>query len=133
MLNKKGYTLLELVLVLTVSSIIFYSAFYFPTDLIRGHSDYSKISERVSDNHVLRKALILDLNNELIEKVDESTLMIGDKTYIFTDDVKRDSISLTINSYEFNVDGNVLEIYNDETSLKFIVGSSFSKETGDGQ
>lgn len=131
MLNKKGYTLIEMTIVLAISSLLFISVFYFPTQLIRVNSEHNDIAERVNDNHTLRKALTTDLNNEYVEQLDENTLMIGSKTYTFLDEVKRESTTITSKPYNFDLDGNVLIIYNDESTLEFTVGSSLSKGLGD--
>lgn len=130
-MNNKGYTLLELVVVLAMSSVLLYSVFFIPIDLLKKNSEYTEFSDNASDVYLLRKVIANDLSNENVKKIDENRITIGNSEYYFGDNVKRNSVSITEHPYNFEVNGNTLKIFNDNSSIEYNVGSSFSRVEGD--
>lgn len=126
--NKKGYTLLELIIVLAFSSAFLYSVFYVPIDMFKKDLEYTKFSEETSDVYLLRSAIAKDIVNENVVKVNDNTLTIGNKKYTFEENgVKRDSVFITRNPYLFELNGDNLKIFNDNSTLEYKIGSSFSR------
>lgn len=125
--NKRGFTLIELIIVLSVTSVIMYGMFFVPMDLIKRHSDYREFSDRTNDVVILRNAIASDINNETLKQVDDSTILIGNSEYSFENVVSRNSVSITSNPYEFELDGDNLRIFSDEVDLEYKVNSSFSR------
>lgn len=131
-MNNKGYTFIELIILLTLSGILLYSAIYVPTSLFQEHTQYTVKSTKINDLALLRTAIAEDINSNVIKPVDETTLIIGKNKYTFSDKVVRgneeNKISLTSYPYSYQIDDNILKIYNKDISLEYSVNSSFMKE-----
>lgn len=128
MKNNKGYTLIELMVVLAVSSIVLYGVIYMPLDIMQEQAEYSEFVDSSSDVHILRKAIVKDLTNEYVKVEDSKTIVIGDNVYTFGDKVKRENTEITENAYSFEFANNKLKIFNENVNLEYSVGSSFSSE-----
>lgn len=131
-MNNKGYTFIELIILLALSGILLYSAIYVPTSLFQEHTQYTVKSTKINDLALLRTAIAEDINSNVIKPVDEITLIIGKNKYTFSDKVVRENeenkISLTNYPYSYQIDDNILKIYNKDISLEYSVNSSFTKE-----
>lgn len=128
MKNNKGYTLIELMVVLAVSSIVLYSLLYMPIDIMKEQSAYDEFVDSSSDVYLLRKTIVKDLTNEYVKVENSNTITIGDNTYFFGDTVKRGNQEITRNSYSFEFTNNKLKIFNENVNLEYSIGSSFSSE-----
>lgn len=127
-MNNKGYTLIELVLMLAVISTILYSAFYMPVQVMEIKQAHSEFSQEISDRYLLRKTILVDLQSEYVEKVSDNELKIGDKTYYFGEnDVKKGKMTISRNHYDFELEDKILKVYNDDVNLEFNIGTNFSR------
>lgn len=124
-MNNKGYTLLEMIVVLALSAILTYSAFYVPTDLYKTHFEYTNFADSTSDNYHLRKTISQDISEGTLKKLSESKIQIGKHVYEFNEVVKRDSIAITRKPYSFNMNESQIEIFNDTKRMTYSVNSSF--------
>lgn len=82
-MNKKGFSLVELVLALVVGSMVVFGAY----KLSLNHLNIFKVSKEQTKSHVSDIVLLKHINRDLYEhgelKVVGNTVKIGDKTYIF--------------------------------------------------
>lgn len=130
-MNKKGYSMVELIIMIALLGILIYGAIYVPTDIMSRHSQYTLKSIKINDIVLLRTAIANDLNNSSIEIISSDTLKIGDNKYVFGEKVTREAQSnlviLTNDKYLYKIENNILTVYNDEVNLKYNLSSSFKK------
>lgn len=124
-MNKKGYTLIEMVVVLALSSIFLLSAYSVTSFSYGKVKDYNEFSDAVSDKYHIKKALSKDIVSSELEKLDENTVKIGSHIYEFSNVIKRDSIEITENKYSFIVKDSTIEIFNDNFKVSYTTKSSF--------
>ena len=67
--NKRGFTIIELLITITLTLSIVYGALYIPIQFFREYNDYSAVSEKVIDINTLRATLTKDLYLPNIEKI----------------------------------------------------------------
>lgn len=133
--NKKGFTIIELLITITLTLSIVYGALYIPIQFFNEYNDYSAISEKVIDINTLRATLTKDLYLPDIEKIDESQLRINNNIYIFTDtgvywENLNNKIQLTETAFEYELTPSQLTIYNENNQIKYSL-DSLSLERGD--
>lgn len=130
-MNKKGYSMVELIIMIALLGILIYGAIYVPTDIMSRHSQYTLKSIKINDIVLLRTAIANDLNNSSIEIISSDTLKIGDNKYEFGEKVTRETqgnlVILTNDKYLYKIENNILTVYNDEVNLKYNLSSSFKK------
>lgn len=126
-MNNKGYSFLEMIVVLALSSILAYSVFFVPTELYEEHFTYTSFSDSIVDSYQLRNAISKDIDKGEIEYVSSNELFIGDVKYEFGDNhVKRNGIKMTMGKYSYELESNsLLKIFTDEYEVKYSVKSSF--------
>lgn len=124
-MNKKGYTLIEMVVVLALSSIFLLSVYSVTSFSYGKVKDYNELSDIVSDKYHIKKALSKDIVSSELEKLDENTVKIGSHIYEFSNVIKRDSIEITENKYSFIVKDSTIEIFNDNFKVSYTTKSSF--------
>lgn len=124
-MNKKGYTLIEIVVVLALSSIFLLSAYSVTSFSYGKVKDYNEFSDTVSDKYHIKKTLSKDIVSSELEKLDENTVKIGSHIYEFSNVIKRDSIEITENKYSFIVKDSTIEIFNDNFKVSYTTKSSF--------
>lgn len=133
--NKKGFTVIELLITITLTLSIVYGALYIPIQFFKEYNDYSVISEKVIEINTLRATLTKDLYLTDIEKIDESQLRINNNIYIFTDngvywENLDNKIQLTETTFEYELTPSELTIYNENNQIKYSL-NSLSLERGD--
>lgn len=133
--NKKGFTIIELLITITLTLSIVYGALYIPIQFFNEYNDYSAISEKAIDINTLRATLTKDLYLPDIEKIDESQLRINNNIYIFTDtgvywENLTNKIQLTETAFEYELTPSQLTIYNENNQIKYSL-DSLSLERGD--
>ena len=133
--NKKGFTIIELLITITLTLSIVYGALYIPIQFFNEYNDYSAISEKAIDINTLRATLTKDLYLPDIEKIDESQLRINNNIYIFTDtgvywENLNNKIQLTETAFEYELTPSQLTIYNENNQIKYSL-DSLSLERGD--
>ena len=133
--NKRGFTVIELLITITLTLSIVYGALYIPIQFFKEYNDYSAISEKVIDINTLRATLTKDLYLPDIEKIDESQLRINNNIYSFTEtgvywENLDNKIQLTETTFEYELTPSELTIYNDNNQIKYSL-NSLSLERGD--
>ena len=133
--NKKGFTIIELLITITLTLSIVYGALYIPIQFFNEYNNYSAISEKAIDINTLRATLTKDLYLPDIEKIDESQLRINNNIYIFTDtgvywENLTNKIQLTETAFEYELTPSQLTIYNENNQIKYSL-DSLSLERGD--
>ena len=133
--NKRGFTIIELLITITLTLSIVYGALYIPIQFFREYNDYSAVSEKVIDINTLRATLTKDLYLPNIEKINESQLRINNNIYSFTETgVYREKldkkIQLTETPFEYELTPSELTIYNENNQIKYSL-NSLSLERGD--
>lgn len=126
-MNKKGYTIIEIAIVLTLSSMIAYSAFSIPVNVYKGNIEYTKFADSTSDNYHIRKFISKDISSGSIKKLNENTVEIGSHVYEFSDVVKRDSLDITKSKYSFSIEKSTIKVFNDEIEIGYSAKSSLSR------
>lgn len=131
-MNNKGYTLIETIIVLALAGILVYSMIYMPTDILNKHTEYTVESRKLNELALLRTAIVEDLNNGYLEKINNETLIIGKSKYTFNSNTIRENneipVILTNSPLKFELENNILIItYNKQEILKYTVNSSFNK------
>lgn len=127
-MNNKGYTLIELVAVLALSSFIFIAILNSPVDLLKKMYEYEPIQTSNYENISIKNSIQKDLISGSAFSKDSKTLIIGQSTYVFEDTIKRNNKKISYTKYEYKLTGNKLSIYNDKIEMVFYVGSSFEEE-----
>lgn len=134
-MNKKGFTIVEMLIVISMTSFFAYSAIFLPTLLLMDYKDYRELSDYTTDIININKVVTKDLANLGIdiEEIDEDNLSIGDIIYNFSDSGlyrKNNEINLKISDkpsgykiehYEAN---KILNIYSEDVDLKFNINNS---------
>ena len=133
--NKRGFTIIELLITITLTLSIVYGALYIPIQFFKEYNDYSAVSEKVIDINILRATLTKDLYLPNIEKINESQLKINNNIYSFTETgVYREKldkkIQLTETPFEYELTPSELTIYNENNQIKYSL-NSLSLERGD--
>ena len=133
--NKRGFTIIELLITITLTLSIVYGAIYIPIQFFKEYNDYSAVSEKVIDINTLRATLTKDLYLPNIEKINESQLKINNNIYSFTETgVYREKldkkIQLTETPFEYELTPSELTIYNENNQIKYSL-NSLSLERGD--
>lgn len=133
--NKRGFTIIELLITITLTLSIVYGALYIPIQFFKEYNDYSAVSEKVIDINILRATLTKDLYLPNIEKINESQLKINNNIYSFTETgVYREKldkkIQLTEIPFEYELTPSELTIYNENNQIKYSL-NSLSLERGD--
>lgn len=133
--NKRGFTVIELLITITLTLSIVYGALYIPIQFFKEYNDYSAISEKVIDINTLRATLTKDLYLPDIEKIDESQLRINNNIYSFTEtgvywENLDNKIQLTETAFEYELTPSELTIYNENNQIKYSL-NSLSLERGD--
>jgi prepilin-type N-terminal cleavage/methylation domain-containing protein len=133
--NKRGFTIIELLITITLTLSIVYGALYIPIQFFKEYNDYSAVSEKVIDINTLRATLTKDLYLPNIEKINESQLKINNNIYSFTETgVYREKldkkIQLTETPFEYELTPSELTIYNENNQIKYSL-NSLSLERGD--
>ena len=133
--NKRGFTVIELLITITLTLSIVYGALYIPIQFFKEYNDYSAISEKVIDINTLRATLTKDLYLPDIEEIDESQLRINNNIYSFTEtgvywENLDNKIQLTETAFEYELTPSELTIYNENNQVKYSL-NSLSLERGD--
>lgn len=123
--NKRGYTLIELMFVISISSVIFYTIMETPLELAETHSEYSNIQAKTYDLEVLRAAVKQDILKENIKAIDAENLKIGGATYSFNNGVSRNEKKIAEGEFSYELNEDILRIYNSSQEIKYAYGSSF--------
>lgn len=131
-MNKKGYTMIEVIITLTVTLSLAYGVITIPARLMREYNEYQELIDETNDLNVIRSSVIIDLEGVEVEKIDTNTLSIGDSVYRFSEEgLRRDKngnvLLLSNDSYFFDLDGHLLRIYNDSQDLHFGLSTSFNR------
>ena len=132
MLNKKGYTLIEVLIALTLTIPIVYGVITVPTTIMKEYNDLQELISSINDSNVIRTSLTTDIQGGKVVAIDDNTLTIGEKIYRFSEEgLKRDNNGdvnkLSDEIYFYTLDGELLHIYNDTNSFKYAVASSFDR------
>lgn len=132
MMNKKGYTFIEVLITLTITLSIAYGVITVPTMVMKEYRDFQDLTSSINDGNVIRTSLTTDIQGGKIVAIDANTLTIGQKVYRFSEEgLKRDNngdvSTLSDEIYFYTLDGEMLHIYNDTNSFKYATSSSFDR------
>lgn len=131
-MNNKGFTLIEVMLSLSIVSFFILLIIGIPTGILREYKDYTQVSQIVIEENTLRSAMSKDLK-ALDVSLEGELLTIGDTIYEFNNDgVYRkegasSKLKLTSNPYAVEISNEILTINNIDSQLKYNVGSSFKR------
>ena len=127
MINKKGFTLVEMLAVLAIFSIIFMFFLSTPIETMKKSVEHIDLQGELSDVVLLRQALQRDLLNESID-ISSNTVIIGRNKYEFKEDsVLRNGLKISSSSFSFSLKGNKFVVNNERISLEYYVGSSMTR------
>ena len=127
MINKKGFTLVEMLAVLAIFSIIFMFFLSTPIETMKKSVEQVDLQGELSDVVLIRQALQRDLLNESID-ISSNTVMIGKNKYEFKEDsVLRNGLKISSSSFSFSLKGNKFVVNNERISLEYYVGSSMTR------
>ena len=132
MLNKKGYTLIEVLIALTLTIPIAYGVITVPTTLMKEYNELQELTSSINDSNVIRASLTTDIQGGKVTAIDANNLAIGEKIYRFSEsglqrDNHGDLRKLSDEVYFYSIDDELLHIYNDTNSFKYAVASSFDR------
>lgn len=132
MLNKKGYTFIEVLIALTLTIPIAYGVITVPTTIMKEYNDLQELTSSINDSNVIRASLTTDIQGGKVTAIDANYLAIGEKIYRFSEtglqrDNHGDVRKLSDEVYFYRIDGELLHIYNDTNSFKYAVASSFDR------
>ena len=132
MLNKKGYTLIEVLIAVAITIPIAYGVITVPTTLMKEYNELQELTSSINDSNVIRTALTTDIQGGKVTAIDANNLAIGEKIYRFSEaglqrDNHGDVNKLSDEIYFYTLDGELLHIYNDTNSFKYAVASSFDR------
>lgn len=126
MMNNKGYSFLEMIVVLALSSVLAYSVFFVPTELYEEHFTYTSFSDSIADSYKLRSSISKDIDKGEVTYVSSDELIIGDAKYEFGVHVKRNGVKITMGEYSYEIEnGTLLNVFNNEYKVRYSVKSSF--------
>ena len=81
--NKRGFTVIELLITITLTLSIVYGALYIPIQFFKEYNDYSAISEKVIDEINILNASFLAMNNAVSQlKIKPEFLLIDGNRFI---------------------------------------------------
>lgn len=132
-MDNKGFTVIELLITLTLTLTIVYGVISVPVQLLKDYSEYQKLIQYTNDTNKTRKALSKDLESTLVKALDENTLQIGNKIYRFNDDglyreSKGNTVELNSEKLYYNITksnrGKLLHIYNGRVNLNYSINNS---------
>ena len=127
MINKKGFTLVEMLAVLAIFSIIFMFFLSTPIETMKKSVEQIDLQGELSDVVLIRQALQRDLLNESID-ISSNTVIIGRNKYEFKEDsVLRNGLKISSSSFSFSLKGNKFVVNNERISLEYYVGSSMTR------
>lgn len=133
MINKKGFTLIEILVSLTIASFFVYLVIFMPTRLLGDYKEYTKFSQETLDENILRKSILKDLTEFNVE-LNGNDLKLGNNYYQFTPEgVYRTSnnnkqkITNMIFNVELNTIDDILIIENKNRKMTYNVKSNFDK------
>lgn len=132
MLNKKGYTFIEVLITLTITLSIAYGVITVPTMVMKEYRDFQDLTSSINDNNAIRASLTTDIQGGKVAAIDANNLAIGEKIYRFSEtglqrDNHGDVSKLSDEVYFYRIDGELLHIYNDTNSFKYAISSSFDR------
>lgn len=111
--HKKGFTLIELMLSLSIGLLLVYGILYIPLDLLKSYKDFDRNSDYFFAVQTLHQSFMKDISadSNLIEYTDTS-ITLGESVYTIESDglyLERDSkLRLTKLPIEFSVENDVL-------------------------
>lgn len=132
-MNNKGYTMIELLITITLTISLVFALIVIPTYLLKNYKDYDKLAQYTSEISIVKSALTSDLESTIVKEIDEDSLQIGKNTYNFESDGlykvnKGNSIKLSDQALSYEIikseESKVLNIYNDNTNLEFSIKNS---------
>ena len=137
-MNNKGFTVVELLVTISLTLVIVYGAIVVPTQMIQDYSEYDKLVQHTAYLNKIKEALYVDLEGNIVEEINQDTLQIGDSIYRFDKDGlyrenNGNNIRLNENKLYYNIENNIPNIYNDNINLNYSIGNfSFEfKNRGD--
>lgn len=131
--NKKGFTVIEMLISITVIIPLVFGMIIVPTYLMKDYKDYDKLAQYTSEMNIVKRTLASDLESTIVKEVSSENLEIGNVTYSFKDDglyrsIRGKSSKLSEQSLLYKLEEldskKLLIIYNDNTNLEFSVGNS---------
>lgn len=127
MLNKKGFTLVEMLAVLAVFSLIFMFFLSTPIETMKKNMLHMELKSELSDRVLVRQALQVDLLNETVE-INSNVVDIGKNKYEFKEDsVWRNGKKISSSKFSFYLEGNKFTVENERVSFEYYIGSSMTR------
>lgn len=129
--NKRGFTIIEVMITLALAIGLIFSAIVIPTDLIQEYKDYTELVDHTFDTNKTKTALARDLESTYVKKLDENTIQIGESIYTFsTDGLYRmngeNNIKINDDQLFFEITNNnkALKVYSDKITLSYSINNS---------
>lgn len=125
-MNKRGFTVIELVISLSVGLFVFFSAISIPTQLLNNYKNYDVVLEKNMAINNITNSITKDIyssNGNVFIK--NTSLVIGDSVYQFSDNgvykvSENKKTKLSSRKFNYSIeDGFLIISDNDEISLKY--------------
>ena len=129
-LNKKGFTLLELMFAISLSSLFIIVLFNTPVSLLKAASEYESVRNEAYDYTLLRKSIAKDGVSQKVVVNRTSEIVIGSALYEFNENrVSRDGVYITSGPYSFTFNENTkeLKLKGEKEEFTYKFGSSFKE------
>ena len=135
-MNNKGFTVVELIMAISLTVTVVYGAIVIPTQMMRDYSEYNELVQETSDLNKIQKALSKDLEGVVVKELNFNTLQIGKSVYRFNQDGlyrenNGNNIKLSEQGVYYSIENKILNIYNDNMDLKYSIGNSSFETRGD--
>jgi len=130
-MNKRAFTVIEMMITISLTIGIVYSAIFLPTQLMKQYRDYDLIVDEILEVNIVRSSLSKDLMFPVFQE-SEDVLKMGDNVYTFTNEgLYRESdgtkLKLTSEAFLFSIEDNLLSVYNDNVNFKFSINNQSLK------
>ena len=135
-MNNKGFTVVELIMAISLTVTVVYGAIVIPTQMMGDYLEYNELVQETSDLNKIKKALSKDLEGVVVKELNFNTLQIGKSVYRFNQDGlyrenNGNNIKLSEQGVYYSIENKILNIYNDNMDLKYSIGNSSFETRGD--
>lgn len=129
MLNKKGFTILEMAAAIVISIPLVFGMIYVPVSLYVDYKEYSKVVTYNSEMNALKNSIIHDSRVSTIKEINGNEISIGNHSYNFSNKgVYRDGVQVASENTSFKVEEQVLKIKTKSSTLQFPIAAKSLRE-----
>lgn len=129
MLNKKGFTMVEMATTIVIAIPLVFSMIYVPINLYSKYKDYNNLTNYHMEVNTLKNSLVHDLRVANAEEKNKKEFNVGNHSYKFSDKgVVRDNLEISSYPFEFQMEDEVIRLKDKNTELEFPVGAKSLRE-----